>query len=67
MYILCGSEGCDSGAVKWSPDIVSRSAKWCKTKVQDGAIRQRVSEVRDRAKVQRCKDGAERNDETKRT
>ena len=27
MYILCGSEGCDLGAVKWSPDVVSRSAK----------------------------------------
>ena len=59
MYILCGSEGCDLGAVKWSPDIVSRSAKWCETKVQDGAIRQRVSEVRDRAKVRRCEDRVE--------
>ena len=55
MYILCGSEGCNFGAVKWSPDVVSRSAKWCKTEVRDGAIRQRVSEVRDRVKVQRCK------------
>ena len=55
MYILCGSEGCDLGAVKWSPDIVSRSAKWCKMKVRDSVIRQRVSEVRDKAKVQRCK------------
>ena len=27
VYVLCGSEGCDSGAVKWSPDIVSRSAR----------------------------------------
>ena len=65
MYILCGSEGCNSGAVKWSPDIVSRSAKWCETEVQDGAIRQRVLEVQDRVKVQRCEDGAERNDETR--
>ena len=48
---ICGSEGCDSGAVKWSPDIVSRSAKWCKTEVRDGAIRRRVLEVQDRAKV----------------
>ena len=55
MYILCGSEGCDSGAVKWSPDIVSRSAKWCETEVQDGVIWRRVLEVRDRSKVQRCK------------
>ena len=41
--------------MKWSPDIVSRSAKWCETEVQDGAIRQRVLEVRDRAKVRKCK------------
>ena len=54
MYILCGSEGCDSGAVKWSPDVVSRSAKWCKMEVWDSVIRQRVLEVRDRAKVRRC-------------
>ena len=65
MYILCGSEGCDLGAVKWSPDVVSRIAKWCEMKVWDGAIRRRVSEVRDRANVQRCKDGAEGNDETR--
>ena len=56
MYILCGSEGCDLGAVKWSPDIVLRSAKWCEMEVWCGAIRQTVSEVRDRAKVQRCGD-----------
>ena len=59
MYILCGSEGCDLGAVKWSPDIVSRIAKWCKMKVRDGVTRRRVSEVRDRAKVQRCEGGVE--------
>ena len=59
MYILCGSEGCDSGAVKWSPDVVSRSAKWCEAKVWDGAITQRVSEVRDRVKVRRCEDRVE--------
>ena len=40
--------------MKWSPDVVSRSAKWCKMEVQDGAIRQRVLEVRDRARVRRC-------------
>ena len=45
MYILCGSEGCDLGAVKWSPDVVSRGAKWCEAEVRDGAIQQRVSEV----------------------
>ena len=67
MYILCGSGGCDLGAVKWSPDVVSRSAKWCETKVWDGAIRRRVLEVQDRAKVRRCEGGAERNDETKQT
>ena len=39
MYILCGSEGCDSGAVKWSPDVVSGSAKWCEMEVCYGAIR----------------------------
>ena len=39
--------------MKWSPDVVSRSAKWCEMEVWDGAIRQRVLEVRDRAKVQR--------------
>ena len=59
MYILCGSEGCDSGAVKWSPDVVSRNVKWCETEVRDSVIRQRVSEVQDRAKVRRCEDGAE--------
>ena len=58
MYILCGSEGCDSGAVKWSPDVISRSAKWCKTAVWYGAIKQRVSGVQDRVEVQRCKDEA---------
>ena len=51
----CGSEGCDLGAVKWSPDAVSRSVKWCETEVRYGAIRRRVSGVWDRAKVQRCK------------
>ena len=56
MYILCGSEGCDSGAVKGSPDVVSRSVKWCETEVQYGVIKQRVSKVQDRVKVQRCKD-----------
>ena len=65
MYILCGSEGCDSGAVKWSPDIVSRSAKWYEMEVRYSAIRRRVSEVQDRVKVQRCKDRAKRNDETR--
>ena len=39
MYILCGSEGCDSRAVKWSPEVVSRSVKWCKTGVRYGVIR----------------------------
>ena len=51
MYILCGSEGCDSRVVKWSPDIVSRSAKWCEMEVQYGVIRRSVSGVRDRAMV----------------
>ena len=55
MYILCGSEGCDSGAVKWSPEIVSRSAKWCKTEVQDGGMKRRVLEVRDRVKTEQSK------------
>ena len=64
MYILCGSEGCDSGAVKWSPDVVSRSAKCCETEVQDGAIRQRVSEVRVGVKVQRCKGAKMERSET---
>ena len=58
MYILCGSEGCNSGAVKWSPDVVLGSAKWCEMEVHYGAIRQRVLGVQSRAKVQRCKDGA---------
>ena len=54
MYILCGSEGCNSEAVKWSPDVVSRSAKWCETEVQYGVIKQRVLEVQDKgAKVRR--------------
>ena len=54
MYILCGSEGCNLEAVKWSPDVVSRSAKWCETEVQYGVIKQRVSEVQDKgAKVRR--------------
>ena len=35
MYILCGSEGCNSGAVKWSPDVVS-SARWRFGMVQQG-------------------------------
>ena len=39
MYILCGSEGCDLRAVKWSPDVVSRSVKWCEMEVWYGAIR----------------------------
>ena len=34
-----GSEGCNSRAVKWSPDVVSRSAKWCEMEVWYGAIR----------------------------
>ena len=63
MYILCGSEGCDYGAVKWSPDVVSRSVKWCEMEVHYGAIRRRVSGVQGRAKVQRCEDGVKRNDE----
>ena len=42
---------CSSEAVKWSPDIISRSAKWCKVEIRYSAIRQRVSGVRDRAKV----------------
>ena len=54
MYILCSSEGCDLGAVKWSPDVVSRSAKWCEMEVWYGAIKRRVSGVRGRAKVRRC-------------
>ena len=45
MYVLCGSEGCNSRAVKWSPDVVSRSAKWCEMEVQYGGIRQSVSRV----------------------
>ena len=65
MYILCGSEGCELEAVKWSPDVVSRSVKWCEMEVQYGVIKQRVSEVRDRVKVQRCKDRVKRNDETR--
>ena len=65
MYILCGSEGCELEAVKRSPDVVSRSAKWCEMEVQYGVIKQRVSEVRDRVKVQRCKDRVKRNDETR--
>ena len=40
--------------MKWSPDVVSRSVKWCEMKVRDGAIWRRVSEVRDRAKVRKC-------------
>ena len=67
MYILCGSEGFDLGAVKWSPDIVSRSAKWCKMEVQCGVIRRTVSEVQDRVKVQRCEDRVKQNDETRQT
>ena len=38
--------------VKWSPDIVSRTAKWCKMKVQDSVIVQSMLEVQSRAKVQ---------------
>ena len=65
MYILCGSEGCDLGAVKWSPDVVSRSAKWCEMEVQYGAIKRSVLGVQDRAKVQRCEDRVKRNNETR--
>ena len=64
VYILCGSEGCNSRAVKWSPDVVSRSAKWCETKVRYSAIRWSVSRVRNRAKVQ---DGARQNDKMRQT
>ena len=60
MYVLCGSEGCNSRAVKWSPDVVSMSAKWCEMKVQYSVIRQSVSRVRDRVKV---RDGVKQNDE----
>ena len=67
MQTLCGAEGCDSGAVKWSPDVVSRGAKWCETEVCYGAIRRRVLGVRSREKVQRCEDGAKRNNETRQT
>ena len=45
MYVLCGSKGCDSRAVKRSPDVVSRSAKWCKTKVWDSVIVRSILEV----------------------
>ena len=62
VYILCGSEGCDLRAVKWSPDVVLRSAKWCGMEVQYGVIRQSVSRVRDRVKV---RDGAKQNNETR--
>ena len=67
MYILCGSEGCNLGAVKWSPDVVSRSAKLGEMEVWYGAIKKWVSGVQDRVEVQRCEDGAERNDETRQT
>ena len=67
MQTLCGAEGCDSGAVKWFPDVVSRGAKWCETEVRYGAIRRRVSGVQSRAKVRRCEDGVKRNDEMRRT
>ena len=62
MYILCGSEGCDSRAVKWSPDVVSRIVKWCEMEGRYGAIRQSVSGVQDRVKV---RDGVKQNDETR--
>ena len=62
MYILCGSEGCDSRAVKWAPDIVSKSVKWCEMEIRYSAIRQSVSRVRDRAKV---RDRVKRNGETR--
>ena len=52
--------------MKWSPDVVSRSAKWCETEVQEGAIRRRVSEVRDRAKVRRCEGAKTEQSETMR-
>ena len=51
VYILCGSEGCGSGAVEWSPDIVSRSVKYCKMRVQNGVIVRSESEVQNRVKV----------------
>ena len=51
MYVLCGSKGCDLRAVKWSPDVVSRSAKWCEMKVWDSGIVQSMSEVQSRVKV----------------
>ena len=38
--------------MKWSPDVVSRTVKWCKTKVQDSVIVQSMLEVQSRAKVQ---------------
>ena len=60
MYILCSSEGCDSRAVKWSPNIVSRSAKWCEMEVRYSVIRRSVLGVQDRVKV---RDGVEQNDE----
>ena len=45
MYILCGSEGCNWRAVKWSPDVVSRSAKLCEMEVRYGVIKRSVSGV----------------------
>ena len=62
MYNLCGSEGCDSRAVKWSPDVVSRGAKWCEMEVQYGAMKRSVSGVQDGAKV---RDGVKQNNETR--
>ena len=39
MYILCGPEGRNLGAVKWSPDVVSRSVKLGEMEVRYGAIK----------------------------
>ena len=39
------------GAVEWSPDIVSRSVKYCKTRVQKGAIVKSELVVQNKAKV----------------
>ena len=50
--------------MEWSPDVVSRSVKYCKTRVQNGVIVQSESEVQNRAKV---RDGAGQNNEMKQT
>ena len=52
--------------MKWSPDVVSRSVKWCEMEVWDGAIRRRVSEVQDRVKVRKCKGAKAERSETMR-